>query len=58
MKKYKCYFDKNDTPFKQEFQANKKYHSVYFRLPYTRFLQHDIIKIKLFGIFTIYKRGE
>ena len=56
MKKYKTYFDKNDTPFKPEMQRNKKYHTVWFRLPYKMFLKHEVVKIKLFGLITIYEK--
>ena len=56
MKKYKTYFDKNDTPFKPEMQQKKKYHTVWFRLPYTMFLNCEVVKIKLFGLITIYKK--
>ena len=31
---------------------------VWFRLPYTRFFNHYVVKIKLFGIFTIYDRRK
>lgn len=58
MKIYKHYFDKSDTPYKQTFQPKKKQHTVWKRNPYTRFLGHNVQKIKLFGIFTIYKREE
>jgi len=56
MKIYKTYFDKKDTPFDKSFQENKEYHSVYKRRPYTIFLNHEVVKIKLFGIFTIYEK--
>jgi len=56
MKNYKTYFDKNDTPFKPEMQRKKKYHTVWFRQPYTMFLKHEVVKIKLFGLITIYKK--
>lgn len=55
---YKTYFDKGNTPFKQEFQQKKKYHTVWLRLPYKKFVSHQVIKIKLFGIFTIYDRSK
>ena len=58
MKKYKTYFDKSDTPFKQEMQQKKKYHTVWFRQPYMVFLQHAVVKIKLWGLFTIYSPSE
>ena len=55
MKIYKHYFNKDDTPFKQSFQKEKKQHIVWYRNPYTSFLGHKTQKIKLFGLFTIYK---
>ena len=58
IKKYKIYFDKNDTPYRAEWQAKKKYHAVWMRLPYKRLLGHKVVKIKLFGIFTIYDRSN
>lgn len=58
IKKYKIYFDKNDTPYVSDWQAEKKYHMVWKRLPYKRFLGHRVAKIKLFGIFTIYDRSK
>ena len=58
MKTYKNYFDKNDTPFKPEMQQKKKYHTVWFRQPYTMFLKHEVVKIKKYGLFTIYKPSE
>lgn len=58
MKIYKHYFTKDDTPYRQDFQKNKKYHTTWKRLAYSIFLQHKVYKIKLFGIFTIYKRGD
>jgi hypothetical protein len=54
MKIYKTYFDKIDTPYMQEFQPKKKYHVVWKRLAYKEFFEHKVIKIKLFGLFTIY----
>ena len=55
---YKTYFDKNDTPFRQDIQVNQKYHTVWFRLAYTSFFGHKTVKIKLFGLFTIHKLKE
>lgn len=55
---YKTYFDKSDTPFRQDVQSRQKYHSAWFRLRYRSFLSHKTVKIKLFGIFTIYKRKD
>lgn len=54
IKPYKTYFDKKDTPFRQDFQPNKKYHVVWNRLPYRTFLGYKVVKVKLFGIFTIH----
>ena len=56
MKIYKTYFDKRDTPYRQDFQPKSKYHKVWKRMPYKYFLKHKVIKIKLFGIFSIYKK--
>ena len=61
MKIYKHYFEKTDTPFVQEYQAKKKYHTAWKHLRYVRFMDHKVVKIKMFGIFTIYditKGGE
>lgn len=58
MKIYKTYFDKSDTPYKQEFQSSKKNHTVWKRQPYKMFLLHAVVKIKLFGLFTIYEPNE
>lgn len=53
MKIYKTYFEKNDTPFRIDFQPNRKYHVVWKRNPYQTFLGHKVFKVKLFGIFKI-----
>lgn len=53
MKVYKTYFDKKDTPFTQDFQKHKKYHVVWKRRAYATFLGHNVLKVKLLGIFTI-----
>ena len=58
MKKYKTYFDKKDTPYMQKFQKRKKYHIVWKRRPYKWFLHCAVVKIKLFGLFTIYNPSE
>ena len=58
MKKYKTYFYKQDTPYLQEFQFRKKHHIVWNRLPYKTFLNHAVVKIKLWGLFTIYSPSE
>lgn len=54
MRIYKHYFDKNDTPYVQDYQAGKKYHTAWKHLKYRAFLGHKVLKIKVFGIFTIY----
>ena len=58
MKIYKTYFSKDDTPFRQEFQANKQYHVVWKRRPYKTFLGHKVVKVKLFGLFNIYVKKD
>lgn len=59
MKIYKHYFNKTDTPYIQEFQKRNKYHTAWKNFAYKSFLGHKVYKIKLFGIFTIYKnQGE
>lgn len=58
MKVFKHYFDKNDTPFDQRYQANKKYHTAWKHYTYSRFLGHKVVKIKLFGLITIYNRKK
>ena len=55
MKIYKTYFEKSDSPYCLDFQPRKKYHIVWKRRPYVKFLGHKVLKIKLFGIFTIYE---
>jgi hypothetical protein len=54
MKIYKHYFDKKDTPYVQDYQAKQKYHTAWKRFRYKIFLGHKVVKIKLFGIITIY----
>lgn len=54
MKIYKHYFDKSDTPYVQEYQAKRKYHTDWKHFKYKTFLLHRVVKIKVFGIFTIY----
>ena len=58
MKIYKHYFNKDDTPFVNTYQPKKKYHTVWYRNTYDTFLTHKVVKIKLFGIFTIYNRAK
>jgi len=55
MKIYKTYFDKKDTPFSLKFQPKKQYHVVWKRNAYKSFLGHKVIKVKLFGLFTLSK---
>lgn len=57
-KRFVHYFDKEDTPYSQEFQPNKKYHKVWKRLKYNTFLGHQAVKIKWFGLITIYKKNQ
>lgn len=54
MKIYKHYFDKKDTPYVQEYQPKRKYHTAWKRIRYKGFLGHKVVKIKLLGLFTIY----
>ena len=54
LKIYKTYFDKSDTPYVQNWQPKSKYHTVWKRCAYKRFMNHRVVKVKLFGIFTIY----
>lgn len=49
MRLYKHYFENTDT------QSQKKYCTEWFREKYRIFLRHKVIKIKLLGLFTIYK---
>jgi hypothetical protein len=58
MKIYKHYFKKTDTPYIQEWKKRKKYHTIWKHLIWERFLGHRVYKIKLFGIFTIYKDNK
>ena len=58
MKRYKIYFSKTDTPFVQDFQPKKKYHTAWVRLAYTRFLGHRVVKVKKYGIFTVFRERE
>lgn len=55
MKIYKLYFDKKDTPFIETYQSKAKYHTTWTRLQCKKFFGHEVLKIKLFGLFTIYK---
>ena len=47
MKIYKTYFKKTDTPTKQDVVWQHK-----------PIISFGVYKIKLFGLFTIYKKGE
>ena len=49
LKIYKLYFAPDDA-----WNDNP----MWFRLPYKRFMNHIVVKIKLFGIFTIYDRSK
>jgi hypothetical protein len=51
---FKIYFDHGDTPYREECQYKGKYDIEWKRLPYRYFLGHSVVKMKLFGIFTIY----
>ena len=53
-KRFVHYFDKTDTPYSQECQPKSKYHKVWKRLKYKIFLGHKVVKIKWFGLITIY----
>ena len=58
MKKYKTYFSKEDTPYRKDFQPDRKYHVVWKRNAYESFLGHKVVKVKLFGIFNIMGKGS
>lgn len=58
MKIYKHYFLKSHTPYKETYQAKKKYHTAWKHQPYTMILHFNVYQIKLFGIFAIYKNKE
>lgn len=58
MKIYKHYFLKSHTPYKDTYQAKKKYHTVWMNKRCKYILFHKVYMIKLFGIFTIYKNKE
>lgn len=49
MRLYKHYFENIDT------QSQKKYCTEWFHEKYIIFLRHKVMKIKLLGLFTIYK---
>lgn len=49
MRLYKHYFENTDT------QSRKKYRTEWLYEKYTIFLRHKVMKIKLLGLFTIYK---
>ena len=51
---FKIYFDHSDTPYKEECQCKGKYDTEWKYLPYRYFLGHSVVKMKLFGIFTIH----
>lgn len=56
--RYMHYFDKEDSPYRQDFQPKSKYHKVWKRNKYSDFLRHKTIKIKWFDLITIYKIKE
>lgn len=58
MRIYKTYFDKSDTPFVQEFQKNRKYHTVWKRRPYDTFLGHKVVMVKKFGLFNVKGKSD
>jgi len=58
IKQYKTYFDKKDTPFRQDFQPNKKHHVVWYRMAYDSFLKYKTVKIKWLGIITLKDNKE
>lgn len=51
---FKIYFDHSDTPYREECQAKGKYDTEWKHLPYRYFLGHSVVKVKLFGIFTVF----
>ena len=53
---FKIYFDHNDTPYREECQSKGKYDTEWKHLPYSYFLGHSVVKIKLFGIFTVHDK--
>lgn len=55
---FKIYFDHSDTPYREECQSKGKYDTEWKHLPHSYFLGHRIVKMKLFGIFTIYDRTK
>ena len=54
MRIYKTYFAKDDTPYNQWWQKHRKYHVVWKHFAYKAFLGHRVVKIKKYGLFTIY----
>ena len=54
MKIYKHYFDKKDTPYVQDYQPKQQFHTSWKHYRYKVFLGHQVVKIKLLGLFTIY----
>ena len=58
MKIYKHYFNKDDSIFNDSYQVKNKYHTHWYDKCYNEIFYHKVIKIKLFGIFTIYKIKE
>ena len=59
MKKYKLYFDRSDTPYEATFQNKKRYQTTWKHFAYTTgFLKHIPVKVKLFGLFTIFDKDN
>lgn len=55
---FKIYFDHSDTPYREECQSKGKYDTEWKHLPYGYFLGHSVVKMKLFGIFTVHDRTK
>ena len=55
---YKTYFNKNDTTSKTRTQQKKKYSTMWLRKKYKKFFEHEVVKIKLFGLITIYNKEK
>lgn len=52
---YKHYFSKDDTPFNGRYFNGKKEQSAFFDRKYECYFGHKVVKIKVLGLFTIYK---
>lgn len=55
---FKIYFDHSDTPYREECQSKGKYDTEWKHLPYSSFLGHSVVKMKLFGIITIHDKTK